>query len=123
MVKDNRTFKEEFKKRIYRFILRLIKFIETLPKNDDFCRIARDQLLRSGTSIGANYIEAIAASSRKDFANFLSYSLKSANESKFWFALIRDTGKGNKNEIEILLKELIEISNIFGSSIKTLRGK
>ncbi len=123
MRQDNKAFKEEFRRRIYGFILRLVKFVETLPRNDDLCRIARDQLIRSGTSIGANYIEAIAASSRKDFINFLSHSLKSANESKFWLALLRDSGKGDKDKIEILLKELIEISNIFGASIRTLRGK
>ncbi len=121
--KDNKTFSDEFKKRIYKFILRLIKFVETLPKNDDLCKSACDQLIRSGTSIGANYIEAIAGSSKKDFTNFLSHSLKSANESKFWLALLRDSSRGSKEEISILLKELIEIANILGSSIRTLRQK
>lgn len=123
MRKDNKAFSEEFKRRIYKWILRLIKFLETLPKNDSLCRTANDQLIRSGTSIGANYVEAIAGSSKKDFTNFLGYSLKSANESKFWLALLRDAGKGDRNEINELLKELIEIANILASSIKTLRGK
>lgn len=123
MRKNNKAFKEELKKRIYRFILRLIKFTETLPKNNEVCRVARGQLIRSGTSVGANYIEAIAGSSKKDFTNFLSHSLKSANESKFWLALLRDTSKGDKNGINELLKELIEISNILASSIRTLKGK
>lgn len=123
MERDNKAFSEDFKRRIYAFILRLIRFVETLPKNDDLCRIARDQLIRSGTSIGANYVEATAGSSKKDFTNFLSHSLKSANETKFWLALLRDTGKGNKSEINELLKELIEIANILGSSVRTLRGK
>jgi len=101
----------------------LIKFVETLPRSDDLCRVARDQLIRSGTSIGANYIEAIAASSRKDFTNFLSHCLKSANESKFWLALLRDNNRGDKDDILALLQELIEISNILGSSIRTLKRK
>jgi four helix bundle protein len=79
--------------------------------------------LRSITSILANYIEANAASSRKDFINFFTYSLKSSNESKVWFALLRDTNKGDKREIEYLLKELIEISKILATSILTLKGK
>lgn len=120
---ENSEFKQDFKKRIYALILKIIKFIELLPKNDDVCRITRNQLIRSSTSIGANYIEAIAGSSRKDFTNFLSYSLKSANESKFWLALPRDTNKGNKDQTQVLLKELIEISNILGSSIRTLKMK
>jgi len=123
MRSNNRAFKEEFKRRIYRFILKLVKFIETLPKNDDLCRVSRDQLIRSGTSIGANYVEAIAASSKKDFTNFLSHSLKSANETKFWLALPSDADKGDENKINELLKEVIEIANIFASSIRTLRGK
>lgn len=121
--RDNKAFKDELKKRIYNWILRLIKFVEILPRDDDLCRVARSQLIRSGTSIGANYIEAIAASSKKDFTNFLSHSLKSANESKFWLALLRDAGKGDKNVIDTLLRELIEIANIFGASIRTLKGR
>ena len=77
--------------------------------------------MRSGTSIGANYIEAIAASSKKDFTNFLSHALKSANESKFWLALLRDTGKGSSEIIAGLINELQEIANILGSSIRTMR--
>lgn len=120
-MQDNNTFKENFKRRIYEFILRIISFIEKLPKNDDVCRIVRDQLIRSVTSIGANYIEAIAASSRKDFTNFLSHCLKSANETKFWLALLRDTHKTKDNVIGVYLSELKEIANILGSSVKTLR--
>ena len=81
------------------------------------------QLLRSGTSILANYIEANSASSKKDFINFFTHSLKSANESKVWLALLRDTDKGDKKELEWLLKELTEISNILASSILTMKGK
>jgi four helix bundle protein len=123
MRENNKSFSEEFKRRIYKFILKLLKFLETLPKDDNFCRIASDQLIRSGTSIGANYVEAIAGSSKKDFTNYLTHSLKSANESKFWLALLRGTNKGDKQEINELLKELIEIANILAKSIKTLRGK
>jgi len=123
MRKNNKAFSEELKRRIYKFILRLVKFVETLPKNDDLCNVARNQLIRSGTSIGANYVETISGSSKKDFTNFLTHSLKSANESKFWFALLRDTGKGDREEINQLLEELLEIANILASSIRTLKGK
>ena len=81
------------------------------------------QLLRSGTSVLANYIEANSASSRKDFVNFFTHSLKSANESKVWLCLLRDTDKGDKKELEFLLSELVEIANIIASSIMTLKGK
>jgi len=122
MQNDSVKFKNEFKKRLYAFVLRLIKFIDKLPR-DSVCNVMSKQLLRSGTSILANYIEANSASSKKDFINFFTYSLKSANESKVWLSLLRDTKKGNENEIKLLLDELIEISNILASSILTLKGK
>jgi four helix bundle protein len=122
MENDNVKFKNEFKKRLYNWVLRLIKFIDKLPK-DSICNVLGKQLLRSGTSILANYIEANSSSSKKDFINFFTHSLKSANESKVWLALLRDTSKGNKDEIKWLLNELIEIANILASSILTLKGK
>ncbi len=122
MENDKSKFKNEFKKRTYVFVLRLIKFIDKLPKSS-VSDIMGKQLLRSGTSILANYVEANSASSRKDFINFFTYSLKSSNESKVWLTLLRDTGKGNRIDLDWLLKELIEISNILATSILTLKGK
>lgn len=122
MQSDNAKFKVEFKKRLYGWVIRLIKFIDLLPKgsvND----VMGKQLLRSGTSILANYVEANSASSKRDFINFFTHSLKSANESKVWLSLLKDLGKGDKEEGIFLLKELIEISNIIASSILTLKGK
>ena len=81
------------------------------------------QLLRSGTSILANYIEADSASSKKDFLNFFTHSLKSANESKVWLALLRDTDKGDKVELKWLLEELTEVANVIAASILTMKGK
>jgi four helix bundle protein len=69
MQNDNAKFKKEFKKRLYKFVLKLIEFIDNLPK-DNVSRRIGDQLLRSGTSILGNYIEGQAASSKKDFINF-----------------------------------------------------
>jgi len=115
-------FKIDIRKRSYIYAIQIIKFIETLPINQT-CKIISSQLLRSGTSVGANLIEAQASGTKKDFANFLNHSLKSANESKFWLGLLRDSDQVNKNKIEPLLKETNEISNILGSSILTIRGK
>ncbi len=122
MQNDSVKFKNEFKKRLYNWVLRLIKFIDKMPK-DSVCNVMGKQLLRSGTSILANYIEANSASSKRDFINFFTHSLKSANESKVWMALLRDTNKGNKEELNWLLNELIEIANIIASGIITLKGK
>lgn len=122
MENDSSKFKNEFKKRLYNWVLRLVKFIDKLPK-DSVSSVMGKQLLRSGTSILANYVEANSASSRKDFINFFTHSLKSANESKVWLSLLKDLDKGDKAEVEWLLKELLEISNVIASSILTLKGK
>ena len=111
-----------FKKRVYDFVLHLILFIKSLPE-DKVTRVITNQLLRSGTSILANYIEGLSSSSRKDCANFFSHSLKAANESKVWLALLRDSHYGNKEEITLLLKELDEYAHIFAASILALKGK
>ncbi len=122
MQNDKSKFKNEFKQRLYNFTLKLIEFIDKLPHDNISQRIG-DQLLRSGTSILGNYIEGQAASSKKDFTNFFNHSLKSANESKLWFCLLRDSKRADQDEVEWFLKELDEIANIFASSILTLKGR
>jgi len=76
-----------------------------------------DQLIRSATSIGANLVEGKAGSSKKDWKNFYVIALKSANETKYWLCLIRDTLKEQKIKINELLKEADEISKIIASII------
>ena len=110
------------KTRAYQFALKVINFIDNLPRDMSTQIIAR-QLLRASTSIGANIIEAQASPSRKDFTNFFNHSLKSANETKYWLELLRDANKCDKENISALLKEVTEIANILGSSILTLKGK
>ncbi|KKQ57975.1 MAG: hypothetical protein US78_C0027G0001, partial [Parcubacteria group bacterium GW2011_GWD1_38_16] len=83
MQNDKSKLKNDFKKRLYNFTLKLIDFIDKLP-NDNVSRRMGDQLLRSGTSIIGNYIEGQSSSSKKDFINFFNHSLKSSNESKLW---------------------------------------
>lgn len=122
MQNDKAKFKIDFKKRLYSFVLKLIDFLDKLPK-DGITQVIVSQLMRSGTSIVGNYIEAQAASSKKDFTNFFNHSLKSANESKLWVAILRDTKRSSREESNWFLGELDEISNIFGSSILKLRGK
>ena len=99
-----------------------IEFPDKLPRDNVSKRIG-DQLLRSGTSILGNYIEGQSASSKKDFTNFFNTSLKSANESKLWLALLRDSKRAKPKDVAWFLKELDEIANIFASSILTLKGK
>ncbi len=122
MQNDKSKFKKEFKKRLYDFTLRLIKFLDKLP-DDNVSRRIGDQLLRSGTSIIANYIEGQASSSKKDFTNYFNISLKSANESKLWLAILRDSKRVKAEDVSWFLHELDEIAKIFASSILTLKGR
>ncbi|MEA3323332.1 MAG: four helix bundle protein [Patescibacteria group bacterium] len=114
---------DDFKIRLYEFTLKLIKFIDALDKSDLSSRKIADQLFRSGTSIMANYVEGQSSVSTKEYTNFFAISLKSANESKYWFALLRDSGKVKSEDVAWFLSELDEISKIFGKSIVTLRKK
>lgn len=122
---DRDQQKKEFKRRIYRYILRLVKFLSSLPQTN-VTREIISQLMRSGTSIGANYFEARGASSKKDYQNFFAIALKSANETMFWLAILLDGGLIPKNlvdEDKWLLEETKEIAKIFASSIMTMKGK
>lgn len=115
-------FKAEFNKRIYKYALDIIKFIGILPK-DTAVQVLAKQLVRSGTSVSANIIEAQSASSKRDYINFYTTALKSANESKLWISLIKDSDKINKEHAEKLLSETIEIAKILGASIITMKNK
>ena len=123
MTTTNTTFKDELKRRAYILALDVIKALDTISFRDTSGQVLAKQLIRSATSIGANIIEAQAGSSKRDFTNFLSHALKSANESKFWLGLLRDSGKVEKSIINKLLQETTELAKILGASIVTLKGK
>jgi four helix bundle protein len=119
---ENQEFKKKLIIRAFNSAKRVIKLVDKFPNKRSAWVIA-GQLIRAITSIGANIIEAQAASSRRDFINFLNHALKSGNESKFWLALAKDLDSKLIPEIEELLKETDELVKILGSSIATLKGK
>lgn len=119
----NSKSKIDIKKRAYLYALKVIKLLDQLAKDDFSCQVIGKQLLRSATSVGANIVEAQAASSKREFTNFLNHSPKSANESKFWLGLLRDSKKVSKELVNPMLVETKELANILGSSILTLKGK
>lgn len=123
MQNDKEKFKEEFKRKIYQLIIDLVRFLDSLDEKDTVIKTSKNQLVRSGTSIGANYIEAQAASSRKDFTIFFTHALKSTNESLFWLSLLRDCQKAPKEQTNKFIDRFKEIANILGSSILTLKGR
>ena len=100
---------------------RCFHFAKAIIQFESECKYSRiyfsifDQLLRSATSIGANVVEGGAGSTKKDFINFFHIALKSANETKYWLCLIRDTIDVDKNKVEELLKEGDELSKIIAA--------
>lgn len=114
--------KTDLKYRSYHFAIDVIKFLDTLPNKRVYWVIS-DQLMRAATSIGANIIEAKAASSRKDFIKYYEIALKSANEGQYWLNLLKDATDLGDRHIEEMLKELDEISKMLGASILTLKNK
>lgn len=112
----------DIQERSYRFSLNIIKLLDALPK-DYIAQTMGRQLLRSSTSVGANIVEAQAASSKKDFINFYRHSLKLSNETRYWLRLFKDSKKLKQNQLNVYLNEVDEISKILGASIKKLLGK
>ncbi len=106
----------EFRKRIYFFTLKLIEFIDSLPKDNVSQKIG-DQLFGSGTSVISNFIEATAASTKKELTGYTIASLKFANETKLWLALVRDSKRAKAEKVKWFLDELDDISSILASSI------
>ncbi len=102
--------------------MNIIKFASELPEKRIYWIIS-DQLVRASTSIGANIIEAQAASSRKDFTNFYHIALKSALETKYWLSLLKDTTSINDEKIKLFLKEADELAKMLGASLLTLKNK
>jgi len=111
----------DIKHRCYQFSKETVLFISTV-KYDRIYHSLFDQLLRSATSIGANIIEAKSGSSTKDFKNFYIIALKSANETKYWLCLIRDTILiEEKDQINKMITEADELSKIIASIIINLK--
>ncbi len=119
---DNEEYKKRLINRAFLLAKKVIALVDKFPGKRSAYVIC-DQLVRAVTSIGANIIEAQAASSRRDFINFLNYALKSGNETRFWLALAKEVAPQEIVEIEALLNEVQELTRILGSSISTLKGK
>ena len=118
----NAKAKSDLKHRCYYYSIEIIKFLKVLPNDKTYWSIS-DQLLRSATSIGANVIEAKSASSKRDFIKFYDIALKSANETKYWLALMRDGLGITATQINPLLIEVEELANILAASLLTLKNK
>jgi len=111
---------EEIKQRTKKFSLRIIKLIETLPKTK-ITDVIGKQLLRSATSVGANYRSACRSRSRADFVSKICIVEEEADESAYWLELLLDSVIVNNHEASSLLKEAKELTAIFTASGRTAK--
>lgn len=109
---------EKLDERTYKFALRVIKLVSSLPRTA-IGEVLGRQVLRSGTSIGANVEEAFGATSKREFTYKLNIAFKEAKETHYWLRLIRDVGLVPAKRIDLLIQEALEIKLILAKSIVT----
>lgn len=112
---------EQMKARTRAFALRIIRLAESLPNTPTAIAI-RNQMLRCGPSVGANYRASCRARSKPDFVAKMGIVEEEADESMFWIELLIDAGIVKRARVSNLLAEADEILSIVVSSIKTARG-
>lgn len=115
-LEKRKKFKQDFKKRCFYFSLDILQLAEKL-RNPRINWSLIDQLIRSATSIGANIVEGGYAKSKKDFLNFFQIALKSAAETLYWLALLREINTNSKDEINKAINECVEIRKIITTII------
>lgn len=105
----------------FKFAVRIVKLNRYLTDNKKEYTLSK-QLLRSGTSIGANIAEAQQAQSRADFIAKLSISLKEATETKYWLRLLNATDYLSDQESESVINECVELEKMLVAIIKKLKN-
>lgn len=122
MQNDSSKFKSDLRGRCYKFSLDIITLTDNLPQKRS-AWVITGQLIRSATSVGANLVEARASSSRLEFKKFYEVALKSANETRYWLSLLRDTKLAGAEVVTTLLEENDQIAKMLASGVLTLKGK
>ena len=108
------------KTKSYAFALRIVnlyKYLVDEPRE----YVLSKQVLRSGTSIGANVAEANRGQSKSDFVHKLSIALKEADETEYWLSLLKDSGFITESQSEPLIADCNELQRMLISSIKTAK--
>ena len=112
----------EFKKRTKDIALRIIKLVDSLPSTGT-AQVIGKQLLRSGTSIGANYRAACRGKSTADLIHKLSIVEEEADECLYWLELLNDSGLVSQRKLSKLYSDVNEVLAMTVSSIKTMRNR
>jgi four helix bundle protein len=113
--------RDAMKQRTKEFAKRVIRLCRKLPRNEE-ARLIRNQLFRSGTSVGANYRAACRARSKADFISKLGIVLEEADESLYWMEIIVETEIMKAELLALLMEETNQLVAIFVSSLNTIKG-
>jgi len=113
---------EEFKKRTKALAVRVILLVDSLPESRSTNAIA-NQLVRSGTSVGANYRAACRAKSRADFISKLGNVEEECDETIYWLELLIEAGKVKASRLSKLIREADEILSMIVASANTARSR
>lgn len=116
-MQEKEAFLEEFKKRTITFTLRNIKVFQSLPKTDE-AKVIGKQLLRSASSVGANYRVVCRARSQAEFYSKLSITIEEADESLFWLEILVESKIVTENKLTELMKEAEEIIKVLSKARK-----
>jgi four helix bundle protein len=117
---NNYQFGEEMKKRTKAFAVRIIKFYKQLPRTDE-ARVLGRQVLRSGTSVAANYRAVCRAKSQADFISKMGTVVEESDESLLWLELFEDAELIPAEKLKALKQEAEELLHIFSRSLNSAR--
>jgi len=114
---------QDLKPRTKAFALRVIRMYSKLAKNDTIAQVLGKQVLRSGTSVGANYREASRGRSKSEFISKIGDCLKEIEETEYWLELLVDSGCVSKAKMADLLDETRQLIAIFTTINKRSKGE
>ena len=113
---------EDLKERLLKFAIRIFKLCSALPNTPEG-RVIRGQLLRSGTSPGAQYREACRARSAAEFVSKIESAQQELDESEYWLLILERTGMIRETKLGALRQEATELMKIFVASARTAKGR
>ena len=119
---ENKEFSKQLEFRTKKFAIDIIKLSTLLPNTTEG-KVIRNQITKSGTSIGANYREANRARSRADFMNKIKICESESSETSYWLEIIAELGWIEKEKTDVIITESGELLAIFTSIGKSLREK
>lgn len=118
---DNKEFSKQLENRTKKFAMNIILLSSSLPNTTE-SKVLRNQVTKSGTSIGANYREANRSRSKADFTNKIKICESEASETSYWIEIIADLNWVDAQKIKLITTEANEILAIFTSIVKGLKS-